>query len=116
MELRINLYSNNLSLDKFKELIEKQVNLNESDIHLEIKRPNFIPRGLDPTILVAIVGAAGTCLGAFLSGILQILKQTKSEKIVIQTKNGSRIEIPANTSADKLDQYIEKIKELELGL
>ena len=70
-------------------------------------------RGLDPTILVAIVGATGTGVGALIAGLLQLINGKQDERIVLRSSNGKSIEFPANISPKKLDEMINKLKELE---
>ena len=71
-------------------------------------------RGMDPTILVAIVASAGTALGAFISGILDIAKQKSIKTIIIQSKSGKRIEIHADKiSVAEIDALLEKIEKMD---
>jgi hypothetical protein len=55
----------------------------------------------------------GKGLGVLITGILEVAKQKSAGKIVIQSKGGSRIEVPASISPDKLDWLVEKVKKLE---
>lgn len=70
-------------------------------------------RGLDTTVLVALVGVSGTAVGAIISGLLQVLKETHTQKVVLQAKNGRRIEVPATMPQDQVDQLIAKLDALE---
>jgi len=47
---------------------------------------------------------AGTSFGALISGILGVAKARKTGHIVIQDKAGRRIEVPADTSDEKLQE------------
>jgi hypothetical protein len=69
-------------------------------------------RSLDPSVLVAVVGASGTALGALLGGLLAVAKQKHSNKIVIRGKSAS-LEVPADTSLQKIDALLERIREME---
>jgi len=113
VELKIISKYDGLSISQFAELLKRQIKLNINNIVLEIRTPRRTLRGLDPSILVAIVGTTGTALGALISGILQVLKLTSMKKIVLQTKSGSRIEVPADISPKDLDILIQKIKKLD---
>jgi hypothetical protein len=70
-------------------------------------------RGLDPTILVAIVGATGTGVGALVAGLFQLVNGRKGEKIVLRSSSGMTIEFPADLSPEKLNEMILKLKQLE---
>jgi len=112
LEIKIILNSEDIGQMEFKELLKKQLALNNINVVLEIRKNRPILRGIDPTILVALVGTLGTGLGALITGILQVLKQTAMQKIIIQTENGSKFDIPADMSPEKLDILIEKIKKV----
>jgi hypothetical protein len=69
-------------------------------------------RTLDPSILVAVVGVAGTALGALIAGLLKVSQERASQRIVIQGKDGTKLELPANTPPEKIDELIEKIRKM----
>jgi hypothetical protein len=70
-------------------------------------------RGLDPTILVAIVGATGTAIGGLVAGLFQLVNGKKDERIVLRSSKGATIEFPANLSSQELDELILKVNQLE---
>ena len=72
-------------------------------------------RGMDPTVLVAIVGAAGTGVGALIAGLFQLISGKKDERIVFRSSSGISIEFPAHLSARELDEKIQKLKQLEIN-
>jgi len=67
-------------------------------------------RGLDAAVVVALVGASSAAIGALLTGLLQIAKQRSSGTITLQGSDGSRIDVPANTTPDKIDELIGKLR------
>jgi len=113
MKLVIKSKSKQLPLDKVKSLLENKIDLSEHRISLELVKPESEFRGLDPSVLVAIVGAVGVGLGALISGLLQLAMQTALKKIVIQSRDGAKLEIPADISEEKIVSLIEKIKKME---
>jgi hypothetical protein len=70
-------------------------------------------RGVDPTILVASIGGAGTLLGALITGLFQILKEARTSKLVIVGASGRKVEIPANASNEELARAIEAARVLD---
>jgi hypothetical protein len=70
-------------------------------------------RGIDPTVLVAIVGATGTAIGGLIAGLFQLVSGRKDEKIVLKSSKGATIEFPASLSSQKLDELILKLNQLE---
>jgi len=109
MELRVKVNSKYLSPQTLRDLLASEVS-QETDIHLEIK--SF--RSLDPAVLVAVVGSIGTGLGALVTGILKVAAQKGSATIMLQGRSGRRIEVPANTPPDKISEYIQLAKQLDI--
>jgi 1-acyl-sn-glycerol-3-phosphate acyltransferase len=54
-----------------------------------------------------------TAVGKLKKGVLNIAKETKSKSIVIQDKNGRRIEIPAEFPKEKIRECLEAIRQME---
>ncbi len=83
-------------------------------IELLCREPIHRVRGIDPAVLVALVGAGGTALGALIAGVLRIAEMKGRPNIVLVGGKGIRIEVPADTSSEALDEYIIKAKALDL--
>ena len=78
---------------------------------IESRRPRF--RTIDPTVLVAIVGVAGTALGALISELLKIAQQKNSQVIAIQSKDGAKLEVPADTPFERIDELVKKLRMMD---
>lgn len=79
----------------------------------EVKLPEAGYRdltGMDSSVLVALVSVGGTALGALLTGLLKIAQGRNAAKIVIQGKSGRRLEIPADTPVQTMDELLSKVK------
>lgn len=76
-------------------------------------RNSQITRGIDPTVLVALVGAGSTAFGAVIAGLFNIAKKFRCEKIVLQGKGGQRIEVPADTDLQKIKQLVDEIRRMD---
>ena len=84
-------------------------------LQLEEEPVHYRSAGSPETIvLVAVVGAVGSGLAALLTGLLQLVKQRASQKILIQSRNGTRLEVPASTPIADIDSLIEKIREMDI--
>ncbi|GAC1347875.1 MAG: hypothetical protein NVSMB27_14270 [Ktedonobacteraceae bacterium] len=79
--------------------------------HVESEKSRF--RTLDPSVLVAIAGVSGTALGSLLSGLLRIAQEKKSQKIVIQSKDGSKLEVPSDTPPERIEELVKKLRMME---
>ena len=110
--MEIILKSKQIPNDDFIERLEK-ADLGEQGIELVLRKQDQSFRGLDPTIVIAIVTAASTALGALLTGVLSIAKESKSQTIVVQDKQGHRIEFPANCSKKQIEEIIQLLKQME---
>ncbi len=85
----------------------------DAEVQLSVKQPNEEFRGADPATIVAVVAAAGTAFGALIGGMLRICEQVSAQKIVLRGKGGLHLEVPADTSSEKLDELIGKLRELD---
>lgn len=112
MEIVIALNSRSKPAAEIKESLEQQLTPAASDVQLELRTPKVKFRGLDPNVLVAIVGAAGAGLGALITGLLQVGKEMAARKIVLEAQGGQRLEVPADTPMEKLDQLLERLKQM----
>ena len=79
------------------------------DFHVMIERT----RSVEAAILVAIVGAGGTALGALITGILKLANERGARRIVVQGSSGRRIEIPAGLPQAEVDNLIALAKEID---
>jgi len=101
--------SNFISPDALKDLLLPEL-VCIPDIHLKVRR--F--RSMETAILVAIVGSIGTGLGALITGILKVVAQKGVTKIVLQGRSGRRIEVPSSTPTDKINEYVQIAKDLDI--
>lgn len=109
MEIVIALNSRSKPAAEIKESLEQQLAPAAPDVQLELRAPKVKFRGLDPNVLVAVVGAAGAGLGALITGLLQLRQQMGARKIVLEAQGGQKLEVPADTPLDKLDQLLERL-------
>lgn len=112
MELTIKINTDAISAAELKESLEQRPDWKDLNIGLSLRKSKVRTRGLDPAILVAIVGAASTSMGALIAGLFQIAKEKSAERIVIQGADGERVEFPANLPPEEIDDLIEKARKL----
>lgn len=77
----------------------------------EVRYPELRFRSIDAAVLVAIVGAAGSTFTALVASLLQIVGTKGGRRISIELKSGGRLDVPADTSPDKLRQLIASLDE-----
>src|SRR5262245_9743887 len=109
MEIQIALNSTSKSLEELKTALESQTEVSASGTHLELRSAKKKFRGVDPALLVAVVGAAGTGLGALITGLFQIGQQMAASKFTLETASGAKLEVPANTPPEQIDHLLEKL-------
>lgn len=114
--MEIFIYPNKaiISAAVLKERLELDMLGQSAGVEFSLRNAPIPVRGMDPTVLVAIVGAVGTAFGALLSGLIQVAKKAAARTITIQAANGSRIEFPADLSSEEIDILIEKSKKLNV--
>jgi len=110
--VQITIISQKYSAEKIEATLK---NLRGQDFSWKLQKPGggIRSRGLDPTVLVAVVGATGTAVGALVAGMFQLISGKKDERIVLRLSNGASIEFPADLPPKKLDEIINKIKALD---
>lgn len=84
------------------------------DITLVLRPSREGVRNIDPTVLVAIVGMAGTAVGALLGGLFKIMEKTKEQTVTITGKSGRKIQITGKPTQELLDHYVQIAKELDV--
>lgn len=107
------LTSSQISPGDLKHALSQEY-VSDDEITLEIRQSARRLRGVEPAVLVAIVGAAGTALGALVAGVLRLAQDKGSQKIIIVGRSGARIEIPASTQPEMLDKYVDMAKGLDI--
>lgn len=83
------------------------------DVRLE-QRGRSPTRGLDPSVLVAIIGATGTSVAALLAGLLSIREKAKAGRILLVSRTGDQIEVPANTPTHRINELLGQLKSMEV--
>lgn len=117
MKLQVRISSESIKIREIKELLESRPDWNNSGVTLTIKEPKVRLRsslGLDPTVIVAIIEAAGIGLAALITGLMHIVKKSPGKTIIIKGKNGAMLKVPSDTSLEEIDVLIKKAKELDL--
>lgn len=113
MKTQVTIIAKNMRSTELKELMQSQLDQGQQDIVLETRERQTGDRTIDPTVLVAIVGVAGTGLGALITILCEVAKGKLARKIIIQSPAGSRIEVPVPVPAEELDRLLEKLRDLD---
>jgi hypothetical protein len=66
-------------------------------------------RSIEPAVLVALVGAGGTAIGALVTGLLAIAKE-KAGRIVVSIGD-TKIEMLEDTPVEKVQQIVDVIRQ-----
>lgn len=111
---KVMLTATSIPSRELKRRLESRTVWEAESIELALEANPSNTRGIDPTVLVAIVSVTGTALGALISGLVQIALSSRQQKIILQGKDGSRIEIPSNTPSEKIDELIDKLRAMDV--
>ena len=104
-------------INRLQESLGIEIKEDPSVITLELRKQNTrcLNTGLDPAVLVAIIGVFNVGLTALIAGLFRVIdKRGKKGNIVLVGKTGRRIEIPAGMSDKEISILIEKAKELDI--
>jgi hypothetical protein len=108
MARTIILQSAHISATSLEPLLKLE--LGAGDVRLKLERT----RSLEAAILIAIVGATGTALGALITGVLKVAAQKGAQNVVIHGQSGRKIEVPADTTAERLEEFVRLAKDLDV--
>lgn len=78
-------------------------------ISVESRQPPLTFRGVDPAIIVAVIGAVGANLTALIAGLLQLRANGKSQRITIVLASGEKLEVPADWSPEQIDSLVKSL-------
>ena len=114
MEIRIIRSDDTFGSQELKERLEQLPGW-DSSITLEIRQEQRAPlKAIDPTILAAIFTMTGATLGALITGLLQIARESHKQKIVLVTKDGLRLEIESRRALEHIPELIKLLRSMEV--
>jgi hypothetical protein len=64
---------------------------------------------LEPTVLVALIGVAGTVLGALIQGLLARTNARRKAKVRIERADGTAIELPGDSTPDQIREALRSV-------
>jgi hypothetical protein len=111
---KITISSISIPQQELQSLLEEELKLQKLPINLQLETDPHNTRSIDPTILVALVTASGVVLSALINGLILVAQTKNQEKLILQGRNGARLEIPVNTPSKKIDEYIDKLKQIDV--
>lgn len=113
MKIKILNKSATLLNEEIKQHFSAEKKKSNPEIQFTEEDPFTVSRGIDPTILVALVGAGSTVLGALITGLFQLMQKNGGKSITIETKNGSKLTYPADYPIEKLDAAKQLLQEMD---
>lgn len=106
MDTVIQITSEEMSPVALKKELEVHRALSESAYVLQFQNAPSRYRGFDTTVLVALVGLAGTGLGGLITGLLNIAAQKRGSYLEISGKDW-RIKAPVGLSDTELNKLVD---------
>jgi len=71
-------------------------------------------RGIESTVVVAVVSAAGGALVAFVGGILRLAEERGKQMIVIKSNaDGVEVNVPVGMPLDRLDELLARVQRMQ---
>src|ERR1044072_2159380 len=104
MEIEIAVESGCCPIGELRQALVSTDAISRSGIEIEMLRV----RGVDTAILVALAGAGGAALAELVRGVLAVANGLKVRTIVLQGKEGGRVEIPADTPKGDVEFWTQK--------
>jgi hypothetical protein len=112
INMEIKISSDSIGILELKNYLENSQFI-PNDFEFQLQSKSIQLRGADPTVLVAVIGSVITALVGLITGILSVVKEKQLGKVMIESKDGIKIEIPANYPMEKLDDLLDKVKRIE---
>jgi hypothetical protein len=111
--LEINIISFDLASTELEEMIKANADFSKHPITFSLQPKLERYRTIDPTVLVAIVSASEVAISALIAGLLRLVENQKNQKIIIQSKDGSKIEIPVGTSPETITELVKQLRYMD---
>src|SRR6185295_5148052 len=106
--MNVRLSANAVPAAALKELLQRHLAIGER-IEFQLE-PSPVPfRTPDATVLVAIVTGAAGALGMLITGLCAVARELSSQKIVVQARDGRRLEFPADLSSERLNEVVKQL-------
>lgn len=109
--MKVEIESRSVSTGKLYNLLKESISV---DLELLSTNSPKTRGGVDPSIIVAIIGSSSVLIGAIITGLFQIAAQARIGKITIKGKSGRSIEIPIKSSEEVIASAVEAAKQLDI--
>ena len=80
-------------------------------IKLMAPRERF--RSIDTSVLVAVITASATALGALITGLLAVVKQRQAQRLLVRGRRGESIEFPLGISDKQIKGLLDILEEMD---
>ena len=110
--MQIQIMTELVAASELKSTLENELAGTEG-VALELREFESAVRGVDPTVLVALVGAGGTALGALLAGIFKVMEAKYARKIVISGSQGRRVELKGEFTEEQVSELVRQAREID---
>ena len=102
-----------MGAEELQQLLTDEID-DSADVAFETRETDVVIRGIDPTVLVAVIGAAGVALGSLVTGALRVAEKRRAGKVILRARDGTTVEFPVETPMETVDEYISRAKTLDL--
>lgn len=100
-----------ISKTSLKKMVEQHIS---DDVRFEFSGGLPGNRGIDPTILVAIVSASAAGISALIAGIMNVREQAKAQRVVMIDQDGRRLEVPSDMTTEQVEFFAATLADLSV--
>ena len=97
-----------------KNLIEANFLEESNEIEFKLQPSKINYRDPDQSVLTAIISSSGVVLVTLLNGIFNLVREMKLKRLSIETKDGTKVDVPVNVSSEKISEIFNEIKALDV--
>ena len=105
-----------IARQEVKEMLEENLGENGGKITLELRGSETRYRSIEPSVLIALIAAGGAGVVELLRGIWNMARDKRKMKIILQAKDGRRVEVPASCSREELEYFWNKVGQPDVSI
>ncbi len=111
--MEIFIISNQFKHDELIDSLENTPGWDSKSVKLTRRRIDHDFKETHTNVLVAIISATNEGIESLITGLLCVAKESVNEEIVVHTTDDKTLDVPADSSTEKIEELVEIIKKMK---